>query len=270
MKRDFHHSAYENYESSFGSQADIEKYREHLVKKTEPIAKFLRERVSKISLLEIACGNGRLPITLQLYRALECAWGFDVSISRVEFGRRWLKDTGLANIRLEIQDALRPYESEQKFNTAAIITGAFGYFKAIESDGDERVLEYLTRNLSPNAGILLELYNHPREIELCKTMPDCTIRTWDKLPPEDPFKYNLHKLIWLDQEKVLEHHKIFISKRGEVDEGRYEALRIYSCREISALLTRYGFSKIEFYGDWDGMPHNDDLHENTIVWARRS
>ncbi len=77
--------------------------------------------IATARMLEIACGDGMNLI------ALASAWpdaefvGFDLAASAIERGRRWIADSGIANVRLEVLDIT---------DAAAALGGEFDYIVA--------------------------------------------------------------------------------------------------------------------------------------------
>jgi SAM-dependent methyltransferase len=244
-------------------------YRESVLARSRPQADFLLEHLpASASLLEVACGNGRLLIELADRGALSEGVGHDIAASRIEFARRWAEDAGHSALSFEAADVLESELGEERYDAAICITGAFGYFEPFEAGGALRLARKLHAALRPGGLLLLELYPSPRYRRLAEAAGG-EVNLWTELPPEDPWRFYLSHLT-LDG-PVLVHEKTFIHRHtGEVDAGRAERLYLYSPRDIQELLEQAGFEGAEAREGWSARPYSDDESMVVIAWRPAS
>jgi SAM-dependent methyltransferase len=251
---------------SFKDADALRDYRESVLARSRPQADFLMEHLpASASVLEVACGNGRLLIELAGRGALGEGVGYDIAASRIEFARRWAEDSGHSALRFEAADMLDTDLEGERYDAAVCITGAFGYIEPVESGSALRLARRLHSALRPGGLLLLELYPSPRYRRLAEAAGG-EVRLWTELPPEDPWRFYLSRLTL--NGPVLLHEKTFIHREtGEVDAGRAERLQLYSPSDILGLLERAGYEGTEARQGWSAEPYSDD--ESMVVIARR-
>jgi SAM-dependent methyltransferase len=263
-------NAYEGVEhaDNFADSAAVDLYRRAALDKSRAQADFIVRNFSQAGrLLEACCGNGRLLMALAPH--LDQGYGFDLAQSRIDFGTRWIADQAMANLEIWRDDILSPSPrlSGLRVDLAVCITGAFGYFEPLEDGAGRQVIEDLAGCIEPGGGLLLELHQHPREAAACCQAESRILRSWIELPESDPFRFYLSEYSLDEPRHLLTHNKTFIGRDGAIDDGRSEALRLYSLDEIAALLEPW-FEKLSFYSDWMEMAYGDG-DEILIVTARR-
>lgn len=261
-------NAYEGVEAraNFSTEEDELRYRDMVLAKTEPQLKFIEEHIGIVPvLLEACCGNGRL---LQgLADRVPTLRGFDAAQSRIDFASRWAESLNRPGIELWVDDCLQPSKrvSSLLADIVVCITGAFGYFGALGDTQEANVLRNLVSATRLGGKLLLELYEHRRTIDLCKSSLDGPLRLWQELPDNDPFRFALSTYRFDDQSRVLQHDKIFVRRSdGSVDGGRQEALRIYSESDVLAMLDGH-YERVRLYGDWDGRPYGQDANRMIVL-----
>ena len=247
-------AAYEGFEelSSFADRESLEQYRAAALEQSQEQADFLGGLLSDgATMLELACGNGRLLVSLARRSRLAGGLGIDVSRSRIAFADAWAADEGLEQLRFEAADATT-YPFPGPFSAGVCITGAFAYFEAAQPGLGARLLDRVQQALVPGGLLCLELYPHPRERRLLEAAGR-ELRTWKELPPADPWRFYLSTLTLDPATQVLTHEKTFVHRTsGEVDSGRRERLLLYTRASIVRLLRERGFGAIEVFGDWKG------------------
>jgi SAM-dependent methyltransferase len=250
------HSALESYEGvdsldAFGSHDDISDYRTSLLKRSHHQAEFLtRSFPDAHSVIEACTGNGRLLVAMaDQFKVLH---GFDIAASRTKFAQSWINDLQLDGVQVWQDNIFSPEGLRGgTYDLALCITGAFGYFDTIMDNGEKFAARQLAQIIKPDGHLLLELYQHPREIAMCGQHDDHTARVWKDLPETDRFRFYLSEY-HLEPEKMLLHHnKTFIGRNGEIDDSRNETLKIYSVEDIKSLLKPW-FKDFEIYSDWEG------------------
>jgi SAM-dependent methyltransferase len=250
--------AYEGLEdpSAFPDRAALERYREGLLERSADQVAFLLDRLdAPARVLEAACGNGRLLVALAQRDALAEGLGFDVAASRVEFGRRWAEDLGLAGVTLTAQDARAIELAPAHYDAAVCITGSLAYFEPAQPGLAVDVLERLRHALRPGGLLVLELYPHPRERALVDAAGG-ELRLWRELPADDPWRYYLSHLRFDAATGVLDHAKTFIHRTtGEVDAGRRERILLYTPATLTGALEAAGFADAELHEGWTAAPY---------------
>ena len=263
--------AYEGVDqlSAFSDAGEIENYREALLSKTTHQAKFIADRFPDArSILECCTGNGRLLVAMA--DQFEVLKGFDIANSRIEFARRWIEDQGADNIEVWQDDIFAAREVGSCIcDLGLCITGAFGYFDPLVDEGGYKAAEFLAKSISPGGQLFLELYQHPTEIAMCLGQDEHKARVWRELPETDRFRFYLSEYDLNVEKMILHHSKTFIGSGGEIDEGRTEALKIYSPEEIEALFAPW-FEGFEIYADWDKTPWHKGSGKLLICARRRN
>ena len=189
--------AYQGVEAAqnFSTTAELEAYRSRCLAKTEAQSRYCTDFLSgQERVLEIGCGNGRLLVQLAHQHQLSAGLGIDVAASRIAFATQWTNDLGLdAVLTFATGDVLAEPDLDGSFDLIVCMTGAFGYFEALKAGGDKQVLAWLGRHAQCGSRLVLELYQYPDDIRQCQHQSDATLRRWVELPPEDPFRFYLHK-----------------------------------------------------------------------------
>ena len=259
-------AAYEGLEGSFPDRTARDDYRLAMLAKTEAQADFLQPLLAQASMLEVGCGNGRLLIELARRGCLLKGKGIDIAESRIAFAREWSADLGLASLQFEAEDALRVEWPFDVYDAIVCITGAFAYFETIEAGSARALLQRWLRTLRPGGLLVLELYPHPEVVRLLDVAGE-TIRLWQELPPDDPWRFYLSEIRLHDG--ILVHDKTFIHRvTGEIDSGRRERLRLYSAQELRELLTTVGLTEVALHHGWSSARYVGE--EVMVVTARRA
>lgn len=263
--------AYEGVDSlsNFRTMDDILRYREQLLNKTKPQTKFIRSLFTKSNIghvLEIGCGNGRLLIDIVSSELLERnsgirAVGIDLSDSRIAFAEQWAMDLGIIGSIAFTSGDILTFPQAQSSDLVICVTGAFQYFKPMGRESD--ILEFFKKSLKEGGKLVLEVYNLPAERRLMLQVANNRLKTWDALPPEDPFAYYLNNWIYDPWTKIMTHEKTFIHRSGRIDDLRIEYLKYYTPAELIDRLSNVGFKEISFFDGWD----NEVDPNKTIVVA---
>lgn len=246
-------NAYNGYEDLATFTGDeLAKYRQHLLEKSRPQSKWIKERFNIENVLEIGCGNGRLLIDLAEGTAETDFYGsgIDVSDSRIKFAEKWYADAGINNLEFWVQDVLKPSWLLPGPNTLVIcVTGTFGYFHPQDFKAPAFVLDRIKSSLDVDGAAVFELYNIPDKRKRMLEINNNHLRSWYKLAPEDKFDFYLEEFNYFPEiDNTMCHTKTFITKTGRVDEGRYEMLKYYSKEEFRDLALSVGFRQIDFHG----------------------
>jgi len=260
---------YEGIDSmdGFPNRASLDQYRSGLLDKTTEQVDFIRRQFGRIDCVaESCCGNGRLLVALA--NDCEKVWGYDIARSRIDFAQAWLNDNAIENMSVFAGDLFSLDRSEfPDADLAVCITGAFGYFGALPIEDTKLAVGKLADLVKSGGDLLLEFYQHGEEVRMCLDRPDNGWKVWHELPQEDRFRYYLSDLAYDPVRKILTHKKTFIGRKGEIDDGRQEALRIFEPAEIAELFG-VSFEDFQFFSGWNGQTYDDD-GKNLIVTAKR-
>jgi ubiquinone/menaquinone biosynthesis C-methylase UbiE len=244
-------AAYEGLESSSSFEGDGARadYREAMIERSRPQADFIERFAAPGRVLEVGCGNGRLLVELARRGSLPTALGVDIAHSRIEFAQQWAREEGLGALEFRADDVFAVEVQDASFDTAICITGAFAYFDPVRAGAGAALLEHMRAAVKDGGLLVLELYQHPREVELVRGAGG-ELRLWKELPEPDPWRLYLSHFE-LSDDAVLTHHKTFVHRTsGAIDSGRTERLRIYEPSEIVELLEDAGFASIELWQGW--------------------
>ena len=263
-------TAYDGVEaaSNFSDAADERRYRRMVLEKSRPQAEFILDRVGSVeSMLEVCCGNGRLLMAMQ--HAVPRLSGYDLAASRIDFARRWIVDDGANNVDVWVDDCCTPSPrvGTLQVDLVTCITGAFGYFGAMGEAAERAALSGMVSALRPGGSLFLELYTHPDIMPLIRGKADNTLRLWQELADDDPFRFSLSAYRLDTARNVLHHDKTFIARAdGAVDSGRQEALKIHDEGSIGELIGD-AFEELQLYGDWDSREFDD--HARRLIAVGR-
>lgn len=233
------------------AQAD---YREAMLERSRPQVDRIDALNGRGRVLEVACGNGRLLVEMAQRGLAQSAFGIDIAHSRIEFAKRWAEDAGHGSLDFRADDIFAVELAPASFDVAICITGAFAYFEPVRAGAAQQLLETMRAALVPDGLLVMELYQHPREVALVRAAGG-ELRMWKELPEPDPWRYYLSRYE-LSGDSVLTHEKTFVHRiSGEIDEGRSERLRIYEPQEVTDLLQRTGFANAQVFEGWTGEPY---------------
>ena len=260
-------SGYEGVEafSNFPDNAARNRYRVHVLEKSLKQAHFIGEQIGQdLDVFEACTGNGRLGFALIQEEIASFCLGIDIAESRIAFARQWAKDLDCQSIRFEQADLLT-HHPERQFDLVLCVTGAFGYFDAIQPGTAALALRSLAEHCKKGGYLVLELYNHPSLKKRCLQSPDRLVREWNRLPPDDPFEYHLHEFHLDPTIALLTHHKIFIHRHPRMPDMRSEVLRLYEPEELRDLLTESDFEIESIFPGWDSMDRSGSSEHSVIV-----
>lgn len=200
----------------------------------DEIARWL-ELGEPADLLDVPCGEGR--IAIELARRGHRVTGVDVSGPMIDTARS--RAAGVA-VDLSVGD-MRELAFDRAFDAAYCWWGSFGYFEDAEN---ERFVARVARALRPGGRFAIEMVNLAEAL-----LPRFSPREWNR------------------SGKILSLHERAIDlARGRLDatftlihdDGRRSALassmRLYTYRDLVALLERAGFEDVRAYDRSCGKP----------------
>ena len=191
-------------------------------------------------ILDLPCGQGRHAIELAR-RGYEVT-GVDLSPFLLKVAE---ERAGAAGVRVRwLSGDMRQPLAGETFDVVLNLFTSLGYF-ADEAD-DRKVVSAGAAMLAPGGRFVIELINGER------VMAQFQEREW----------------FTVGQTAVVERRSLDIAARRMVvertvttpdeTEVSLHALRLYSGRDISAILREAGFGRVELYGDWSGEPLTPD------------
>jgi D-alanine-D-alanine ligase len=186
-------------------------------------------------ILDLCCGQGRHTIELAKrdYGKVE---GLDRSRYLIQKARTNAKKSSLY-CKFKEGDARKlPYSSDQ-FDNLLILGNSFGYFETLNDDLE--VLKESFRVLKPWGKILIDLSDG----EFLKS--NFQPRSWEWINKE--YFVCRERSLSLDQQRLISREVITHVNKGVLVDQFY-AERLYTKEQIVQILTKAGFSDINFHG----------------------
>ena len=204
----------------------------------------------RAKILDLCCGKGRH--SLEFSRRAFDVIGVDRTATYIEKAR--LEAERLNLNATFIQGDMREYRVPNNFDVIVNMFGSFGYFE--NPDDDRKVVTNMCQSLRAGGQFLIETAG--KEI----VARDFQERDWSEQGD----------LLILSERKVSQHWGR-IETRWIVIQGtkRVEhrvSVRSYSAVELSSLLFDCGFSKVQVYGNLDGLEY-DQRAQRLVVVGRK-
>lgn len=187
-------------------------------------------------ILDLPCGQGRHAIEL-------ARRGYDVTgVDLTPFMLKVAEDrAGAAGVRARwLAGDMREPVGSEKFDVVLNLFTSLGYFA--DATDDRRVIAAAAAMLVPGGRFVLEMINGER------VMAGFQEREW----------------FTVGQAAVVERRSLDRSGRRMVvertvttpseTEVNLHAIRLYSGRDVTAILKEAGFGRVDLYGDWSGEP----------------
>lgn len=201
--------------------------------------------------LDLCCGIGR--------HSLEFAReGFEVTaVDRTKaYLEKANKQAESAGLKIEfVQDDMRTYREEDKYDVALSLYTSFGYFE--DPVDDRRVIENLYASLRPGGVLLIDMMG--------KEVIARVFRARDWYEEDDCIVLQERSLGknwgWMD------NHWIILRGKDRTD-LRFSH-RLYSATEITMLLKDCGFEDVWVYGGYDGSAY-DHQAKRLVAVAKKS
>lgn len=192
------------------------------------------------SVLDSCCGQGRHSIILA-DRGFQVT-GVDITEPYLKIARERAVEKEL-DIEFIKEDILK-FTRENAYDGATNLYNSLGYFD--DPDDDMVYFKNIYRSLKPGGKFIIECTG--KEI-LSRDFRDCFWYEYDDFKIMVEYSVNLN---WTE----LETRWIFLKESKETDAVFRH--RIYSALELAHLLSEAGFKQVEFWGDYDGIPYDQN------------
>lgn len=201
-----------------------------------------------VRVLDVACGPGRHAIVLAK-RYFEVT-AVDLSMSLLHHAHARAQKEKL-NIRF-LQLDMRSLDFSDEFDLAVQLFSSFGYFDTVEEDF--QVLTGVRKSLKDTGLYVLDLMN-PFVLE--RTLVGKSLRK-------------------IDGEKIVEERRIedgIVIKDISISKGRakeefQEKVRLYTPQTIERMLREAGFLPTHWFGDYAGLPFDQDKSRRMIIVSK--
>lgn len=191
-------------------------------------------------LLDLACGPGRHSVEFAR-RGLKTT-GVDISPYLLERARQYAGEEGLT---VEwVQEDMRDFRREESFDLIVNLFTSFGYFS--DPGEDRQVLENIFSSLKPGGCAILDLSG--------KEIIARNFNSTDSFELKDGTTLIERRKILPGWEQIQNRWTLL---QGEKATHYDFSLRLYSARELEALLQKTGFSRIEIFGTLQGAPYDE-------------
>lgn len=198
-------------------------------------------------ILDLCCGNGRhsLELSSKGYDVV----GVDRTSAFIEKGRQKAKQNNL-NIEFVVSD-MREYCVPNSFNIVINLFGSFGYFD--NPTNDLKVVKNMYASLRSGGKFLIETMG--KEI----LANDFQEKDWNE---------SGDTLVLAERKPIQNWSRMqtrWIVIKGNERVEHTVSVRSYSAVELSSLLSEGGFSKVQVYGDIEGIAYNQHAKRLVVI-----
>ncbi|MFX0048002.1 MAG: class I SAM-dependent methyltransferase [Candidatus Hermodarchaeota archaeon] len=186
-------------------------------------------------ILDLCCGQGRHSIELAS-RGFNKVEGLDRSRYLIQKARSSAKKQGVF-LKFKEGDARKLQYHNDEFDRVLILGNSFGYFETINDD--LKVLKEVYRILKPWGKLLIDLTDG------AFVKQNFQPRSWEWIDKE--YFVCRERALSTDEQRLISREVITHVNKGVLVDQFY-AERLYSEDQIKNLLTRAGFSDIQFHG----------------------
>jgi SAM-dependent methyltransferase len=193
--------------------------------------------------LDLCCGPGRhsVPLAKRGYKVT----GLDLSQSYIDLARRAAFDSKVDFVTVRAD--MREIPFNDHFDAVINMYSSFGY---LESETEDlKVLESISRSLKQGGRLLLDMLN--REWAITNYIQN------DWHAEADGTLYVEHRALDLASSRMRVRFIIVAPDGGRHDSIGHD-IRLYSLTEMTRLLERVGFGRIEVFGGFDGESYGID------------
>lgn len=257
-------------ETNYAGPEELQRYRELLLRKSEPVAECIRSRVysgSGLNVLELCAGSSRLLYALHARGLLNRGLGVEVSPSRHRFAQKWKADIGADRVS-NIQSAANEYRfPDETLDLVILIDGALSYLYPCDPALPERIIQQAHRRLTSGGAVLLEFDVLSQEkVDAMRILGDT--RIWYSGDEKDAFRYALYKsepISW--DHMVVQNTSIYLPRNVASEKVKRELYKYYQVPELDRLFAANGF-RAEYFGSFSLEPFTQ-TSKSLVVLARR-
>lgn len=177
--------------------------------------------------------------------------GVDISPASIDYGKNWVQVHDVKHlVELHLEDIRAFQPQPNQFDSAILLYGQLAVFPKTEA---QAILQTIARSLKTGGKLCLELL-HPDHID--KTDSNWWFTDNTGLWGEAPFLH-LGERHWLEEaQTAVETYHILHLETGKMDTIQL-CDQLYTIADVKKMLNNAGFSQIETYPHWDGLPLYD-------------
>lgn len=271
-KKNFAYETYKKVEASsnFATHKDKKRYAEALLARTKKHElPFLRRHLKEVSsALEIGSGSGRILHAMREVGLVEKAQGIEISPSRIAFAKEWVRMSNITHVTHQVGDVLKRGTIKGTFDAILCMTSIYPFFNMLEKRGLRKVLRTVHSHLNPGGYLVLESVTFAKEIAHCRLDGGIT-RVWEEYGKRDPFRFNLIEYRWEEKKRHLTALSYNVMRdRLFVDGPSVKKWHMQTGESLRRELSKAGFKKIQFFGDFDSRSYTEERSPRCIVVAR--
>lgn len=249
-------SAYETSES-------LNEYRNARVLRYQAHADFILKRSGgkPVSLVEIGSGSSALPYTIAERNMLMKAKAVELSQSRFAFAEQWKKDEGYIMVENVNGNFVDVEMSMELWDWFIVIDNTFTYLFPEDANYPSLLLQKAFNGLNKGGRLIIDFINYARR------MPDIEYKLWSAFTENDPYSYGLYSNKITDG--INRSESIFIKRDGS-ESNKIELCKVYSLEQLTALLSKHGFSVDEVFANFDEQAFIAGESERLMVVAKKN
>lgn len=259
--------AYATAESidSFASSEEIQTYRNTRLVRYQPVVNFISKRSDskpgELKVVEIGSGSSALLYAMADKNMLKHGCGIELSRSRFNFAELWKADGGYHSVENINQSVADVDLQRSTFDWFIVIDNTFTYLHPVNEAYPKQLLQRAFEALRSGGRILLDFFNYTKRV------PGMEIQQWNAFPKSDPFSYGLysHRI----ENGINTSKTIFIKRDTAEEQIKVELCKVYSLKEITALLESCGFSVQEVFSTFSEAPFVESESERLVVVAKK-
>ncbi len=208
-------SAYEGVESlSRFTDDEFKVYCDDKLASVDKHIHFLKKHIvssgSKIRVVEIGSGNGKLLFRMEEEGLLEYGFGYEVSKSRCEFANRFKAYVNSKKVEIRNENIFDMNPLAFKSGVVDLVIGVdivINLIGGMDIASIDNCIQ-LAKRISDNGYVLFEFETFDTELNYIKLSEKSKYRTWKEFSKTDPFIYGLDEL---EEKKELLNGKFFYS-----------------------------------------------------------
>jgi hypothetical protein len=263
FKEHINQTAYEGVEKiEKFSDIEFRKYCDDKLHSCEKHIFFIKKNIhkSKIKVLEVGSGSGKLLYSLEKNNIIESADGFELSKSRCIFSKKFGEYVDSKKVKIFNEDFVDSLLENKKYDLIIGIDVVVNLIAAVNEEYLEIFFTKLLSHLDENGMIVLESMILDREFEAIKKSENNVLYTWKRFLNSDPFKYGLDEMS-KDSNSNLVWKKHFISRTSLEEPTFTNILKPLSKDDLVKISKKYNLN-VHFFDKW---MDNDDTIDQEFV-----